>query len=223
MDQLVILLIFAAFAGLKWLVENAHRFKKQEPPSTQTEQQEEAPLRRQPLPERGDSEEEKMRRFMEALGLPTDGSAAPPPARRAPAPPPVAPVAPAPPPPVEPEVIVKERRFPQAPPPPPIPRAPEPVFRREPEPPPIVTRPVIPPPPVPTPRAQWMEPSVAVAPMEALVPEMPAPRPSAYRIEDRKALPLELQELHQRLRSVKALREAYILREILGPPKALRE
>jgi len=82
MDQLIVLVVVGALALAKWLFENAGKFQGGEsddnppnpaqPPRPLRPDSEAAP--------RSESEEERMRRFMEALGLPQ--SSVPPPVRK---------------------------------------------------------------------------------------------------------------------------------------------
>lgn len=81
MEQLIFLVVVGALALGKWLLENAGSFQKDESNDIP-----EAPRRRPapPRPSRQETDEEKMRRFMEALGLPAETP--PPPVRQAPRP-----------------------------------------------------------------------------------------------------------------------------------------
>ena len=182
-------LIFLVLAGLalifKWLTRNASGdAEKPEPPSPN----EGTPPR--PPPQ---SEEERIRRFLEALGAP--------PGTR-------------PPPPVRPRRVVT----PVAPP------AQRPRAKRnwvQPLP-PLVTTPkdLGPPPPTTTsfePAAVEVAPSVTVAPPPPVIlPPVPTPRATApSRVTPR-------QPLSTLLRSRASVRQAVILREVLGPPRGLQ-
>jgi len=82
MDNLIFLLVFAAIAGLQWffkrMQENAQRVQQER---QQERRVEAAPQRRAtPPPVQMESEEEvRMRKFLEALGLPSEPAAPPPP------------------------------------------------------------------------------------------------------------------------------------------------
>jgi len=87
MDQLVVILVVGAVALGKWLLENAGKLKGDDADSSQDiptdSERRVTPVPRRPNLESAssqESEEEKMRRFMEALGLP-QGSV-PPPSRK---------------------------------------------------------------------------------------------------------------------------------------------
>lgn len=78
MDQLIPVLIFAALAFGKWLFDRAQESGGGEPgemppPASRPQQRINRPRSSTGLPE-GESEEEKMRRFMEALGLPPESA-----------------------------------------------------------------------------------------------------------------------------------------------------
>ncbi|MEI8233091.1 MAG: hypothetical protein WCH57_00220 [Verrucomicrobiota bacterium] len=81
MDQLIVVLIVGALALVKWLVENGGKFQ-----SGGDAGEDAPPAPRRPLgtpaepSTHAETDEEKMRRFMEALGLPANG--VPPPAQR---------------------------------------------------------------------------------------------------------------------------------------------
>ena len=84
MDQLILLVVVGVIALVKWFVENAG---KNAPDATRPTASRDPVAPRTSRPAIGDAsrtetEEERMRRFMEALGLPSD--AVPPPARKPP-------------------------------------------------------------------------------------------------------------------------------------------
>jgi hypothetical protein len=184
-------LIFLVLAGLalifKWLTSHGSGdSEKPESPSPN----EQAPPPRQPA----QSDEERIRRFLEALGAP--------PGTR-------------PPPPVRPRRVVT----PAAPP------AQRPRAKRswvQPLP-PLVTTPkdLGPPPPTTTP----FEPIVAeVAPPIAVAPPLPvivpSPPPMPRASAPLRAMPR--QSLGTLLRKRSSVRQAIILREVLGPPRGLQ-
>ncbi len=251
-ENLIGLLVIGAIALGNWLLE---RYRNQQ----QSGDSSPDPLRKEKRWEsppsgsgKGNPEEEKIKRFFEALGLPPDGeSPVPPssgngPAKRAP---------------------VKQRV------PTPTPAQPAPMAKREtalPQPPRrtvVQTRPVIP-----------AAPAIPAAPLRPQPVSQPEPRPSSFPIQpdeepvaafsggaaqQRDAMAtgrvsaaslegqvaalrrtaaqgaspvtkgayalrenevwLDRDALRRRLSDVKAVREAYVLREILGPPKALQE
>ncbi len=185
-------LIFLVLAGLalifKWLTSHGSGdSEKPEPPSPN----EQAPPPRPPP----QSEEERIRRFLEALGAP--------PGTR-------------PPPPVRPRRVVT----------PATPPAQRPKAKRswvQPLP-PLVTTPkdLGPPPPTTTPFepvAVEVAPSMTVAPPPPIIlPSAPAPMPRATAPS--RVMPR--QSLGTLLRSRASVRQAIILREVLGPPRGLQ-
>lgn len=182
-------LIFLVLAGIalvfKWLTKMAAGGADDEPkPSAPNEQR--RPV--SPL-----SEQERVRRFLEALGAPpgTEG------------PPPVRPRSAAPPPPV---VTQTPRRLRQR-------KWAQPL-------PPLVTSPL--PPPVVTEIPEPVPPPVIVAPPPPpLVVPIPKPRPLA-RAPIAVPLPAASPSLMQTLRTRGTVRQAIILKEILGPPRGLQ-
>jgi hypothetical protein len=185
-------LIFLVLGGLalifKWLTRQASDdSKKPEPPSPN----EQAPPLRQPQ-----SDEERVRRFLEALGAP--------PGTR-------------PPPPVRPRRVVK----PAAAPPGQRPRT-----RRswaQPLPPLVTTPEDLGLPPLPTtpfePVVAEAAPPIPVAPSPPVsVPVAPPPLPGATALS--RAMPRR--SLGTLLRKRGSVRQAIILREILGPPRGLQ-
>ncbi len=173
---LILALLAAAFKGLTAL---ASKSAKNPPPP----QPNEPPVRQPPQ-----SEAERVRRFLEALGAPP-GTEPPPPVRPRPA---------APRPSNRPEPA---RRRPAArpweQPLPPLTTAPP--FLREPAPPPVLSAPPPPPPVVALPR-----------PTPLAAPPVSAPRPAAGA-----------SSLGEMLRRRESVRQAILLREILGPPRGL--
>ncbi len=163
---------------------------------------------------RGDSEEERVRRFLEALGIPADSEEA----KRATTPPPIR---------------RQQRREPPARPEQPKPKSTTSGFprRQAPPPPPIPTRAEEPPPLVQT--TTEIVPAVHVRTLEvkkADLPETFQTITSAVTIVpvEAAAVPTgggtrpEGELWREALRSPQALRSAIILQEILGPPRSLQ-
>ena len=227
MDQLVVILIVGAVAFVKWLVENAGKSAGSAGDDTPDYPAERpAPRRRiqtppgdaaNPTP-RTESDEEKMRRFMEALGLPSNGVPPPQPQRPAPRrssePRSVAPPAPRP---------IIRRAGPQRP------AAPVPQSQPQPAPQPArrsIAAPLDiggPLPEIPKSRpmsesAPDIEVSTVVAQAAANAGSKPTPRlAAAYSTTAAGAA-----DLREQLRDPAALRRAILLREILGEPKGLQ-
>jgi hypothetical protein len=187
MNDTVIFLVLAGIAVIfKWLSQGSGDAKKPSPPSPNK------PIQRAP-PE---SEEERVRRFLEALGVPT-GS---------------------PPPPLVRPRTITPRPVAGGPPPKKIKRSwAQPL-------PPLVTTPeeVLPPPVVPEPVFVEMPP----APVAAL----PSPPPAEVSLPSSSKRPIAKPKLARAfpgsslgsiLRSREQIRQAIILREVLGPPKGL--
>ena len=200
MSDLVIFLVLAGVALLVKLVGNAHESQgtDSETPAAPNEKARSLPPLRAPA----ESEQERVRRFLEALGVP-EGSAPPPPVRPRPAAPRrvITPVQ-------KQEQVPKAKRS-WAQPLPPLVSTPEDVT----EPPPLVMVPV--PEPEPEPLASpLLEPVAPLTP--ALLPvarrSPPSPRPVTSK-------PLSLGEM---LRTSGSARQAMVLREVLGPPRALQ-
>lgn len=153
---------------------------------------------------KGDSEEERMRRFLEALGIPAEGAE-----ERRPTPPPLRPA---------------QRREPSVKSAPPI-TASSPPPRRVP---PVSQR------PAPAPAPQVELPKVEVQLPALRTPETPEFQTATSQIS---AIPRESAHAHaatgqhetssrelwrEALQSPEGLRSAFILREILGPPRGLQ-
>ena len=221
MDQLILLVVVAVVAFVKWFLENAGKNASDEPQSP-------APRSLRPDPgdaaSRTESEEERMRRFMEALGLPP--TSVPPPARK----PPVARPTP-----MSARPVAK-----------PLPR-PQPEIRHLGRPLPSSApahRPDIAPPleaggPLPTlpktasvgeiapsmevtsiPQMRFAEPEQAVQSAAAAV-SASANAPSRSSSQA-KQVPGAQAALREQLREPDSLRKAILLREILGAPKGLQ-
>ncbi|MEO6873051.1 MAG: hypothetical protein ABI233_12650 [Chthoniobacterales bacterium] len=193
MNEFVVFLILAGIAlAFKWL--GSVRQSETPPenrPAAPNDTARSTPTIRPPA----ESEEERVRRFLEALGAPP-GSAPPPPVRSRPAPPrPVVSTRPQTPPNVK-------RSWAQ--PLPPLVTMPEvqkaPIF-----PPPASAPLVTPPPLVP----------VAPPPARRIIPLV---RPAAFPPAPRRVA-VSLGEL---LRSADSARQAIVLREVLGPPRGLQ-
>lgn len=162
--------------------------------------------RSRPRPTPTESEEERMRRFMEAVGLPP-GSTPPPPIRprtTAASPPPLLPVKPPG------ATIYDPGRLRRAPSPPPA--RTQTVTRSIPRttPPPVVMP--------PAPMVAQMPPISQVAAIPGARPVSPVPPPATGAPAKPVAIPAS--QLLLRLRDPAAIREAVILREVLGPPRA---
>ena len=222
MDQLIVLVVVGALALAKWLFENAGRFQGSDEP-------EDVPQRPQPRPNARprnlahpeESDEEKMRRFMEALGLPPESAPPSPPVRK--------PVAP-------PSAEAKLRRL----------RSPvEPAkAAATPAPTPQPVRPHIAPtldtggplPEIPKtasvsetapasevmsiPRMIFVEPERLIERPQTRA-ESPSARRSTFAPKQRQAVGAT-GALRDQLRTPAALRNAILLREILGAPKGLQ-
>jgi len=175
-------LIFLVLAGLalifKWLTsQGSSDAEKPEPPPPNEA------ARRPP----SETEEERVRRFLEALGMP-QGTQPPPPVQRR-------------------RVIA------------PAPRpAEKPKVRRswvQPLPPVVTTPPEILPPPLPSEPA----PEVVVRRPEVIVPP---PSPVSLMPKPVPRRPAPVRSLGAMLRSRASIRQAIILREVLGPPRGLQ-
>jgi hypothetical protein len=205
MEQLIALLIFGAVAFLKWLADRPQQERDQDSQPSQ-------PVFR-PAPQRprqqpaAESEEERVRKFMEALGLP---AGAPPP-QSLPRRPPQQPKRPGPAPrqtsPVAPRQIRPQNRPANPPLTPPAREEVRPsVFQESPAP-------------------QYAAPQYEVA-MSA-EPQAPAPAPvSPSTAPAPQALPSARSRPESLavslLKQPESLRTAFILREILGQPRSLQ-
>lgn len=209
MEPFVILLIMAAISFFNWLIKRMQ--ENAEAKERDGQSKGEAPTtgkrRGTGLPKK--SEEERLREFMEALGVPKEKL--PQPRRQEPPPiprqtPPTA-------------MPKKEARTP-----PPMPArrqaAPSPLMRTERKP---VTQPA---PGVEIPSPQPVPPVTAAAessPAPPVLTPSPAAR-DAYRLSAsrERAGSVPAVELGNSLRTREGFRAAVLLREILGPPKSLR-
>lgn len=227
--DLGLILLVGLFALGKWLVENAGKSGS----AKNTETADPPPRRMsRPVPSAAQSDEERVRRFMEALGLPADG--APPPKVAPPLPSEAAPVSPP-----DPWRMAVERAEPARQGPPPTPAQRPPMRGRAAREPRSERKRIAP----------AMEP---VAPMQAIgkaaamsqtasqmevqsIPDIDFGSPveqaeaavdAAGREECRPSGPAKppaaCASVRTQLREPTMLRKALILREILGPPKALQ-
>jgi len=181
------------------------------------------PRPRSPGPRGTEDEEERMRRFMEAVGLPPN-SVPPPQVRPRPAVNP-APLLPVNPPPVHPLAGDIRRARPAIPPAPPVPSAPlpRPAYRHVSS----IPQKAISLPQQPVAPIQAVAPiqpaEPVIAPLQASMSTAPLGTPSVQTEITTRALRTDAQGapfLLGRLRTRSAIREAIILREVLGPPKA---
>ncbi|MBA3608034.1 MAG: hypothetical protein H0W43_05920 [Chthoniobacterales bacterium] len=198
MNDTLIFFILAALALIfKWLTSKAEnsQAEKEKRAAESGEPNEQAPPTLRPAPQ---SEEERVRRFLEALGMP-QGTQPPPPVRQRRV---VTPSAPQTPPAQRPKV---KRSWAQ--PLPPLVTMPEDL-----RPPPLQTAP----PPLPT--MVHVEPPLAE--IEDSLPP-PAPVLPALRIPALQK-PAPVMSLGAMLRSPASVRRAIVLREVLGPPRGLQ-
>lgn len=195
-DTLIFFILAALALVFKWLTSKAEssQAKKEQQEEESAQPNEQAPPALRPAPQ---SEEERVRRFLEALGMPQGTQ---------------------PPPPVRPRRVVTPS-VPQTPP------AQKPKVKRswvQPLP-PLVTRPEdmgLPPlesAPPPLPAVVHLEPPLPVfeEPSPPPAPVLPALRIPAPR-------PASVLSLGAMLRSPASVRRAIILREVLGPPRGLQ-
>ena len=188
MNDTVIFLVLAGIALIfKWLANRGSGdAEKPNPPPSPNE-----PIRRAPP----QSEEERVRRFLEALGVPP-GSQAPPPVRPRTVMP--RPVAGSPPKKIKPSWA-------------------QPL-------PPLVTTPAdVLPPPLPPKSVLVVE--APPAPADVLPPplsaELKPPRHRSEAVKPKPARALPVNSLGPILRSRESIRQAIILREVIGPPRGL--
>lgn len=196
--QVIVILVVAVLGFLNWLGNKLKEASQPTPPSV--------PRTTADTPRRevaADSEEERMRRFMEALGLPSGET-----------PIPRSPIRPTP--------------------------APRPVVVTAPPPLPAVPRPRVNPPP-PEPRSFDELPAPSLPAAQISVPELVTPEVHEYQTvssrvsatHGREAATLVLAQavspgaplrdfIRASLASPRQLRSAFVLREVLGPPVALR-
>ncbi len=233
MDQLIFVAILGALALGKWLLERAGNPEDDSVSRRpDADQGVDTPDHRQAIPRRADSEEERMRRFMEALGIPAGEAPPPPPPARS-AERQAQPSTPSP----RPEPSPGRRIRPQKNPMGggnPWDFKPQPVRPKRPSQPapPVESRPVFTAPqpePLLEPLPESLPPSFAastvlasspeISSMETVAPQMEiTPLASVGKTSD---VQPGVSTLLPKLRNRNALREALVLREILGPPKAL--
>ena len=203
MEQLIIILIFAAIAVTNQLLKKSRQGNI--PPPDDDWQPPVRPPSSRPVARQEETEEERMRRFMEALGVPANS---PPPrkiVRPSQGPPPIQPHRP-----VQPSVVITRKtiRTPQVPPiavAPPMPARQEPVTVV-----PLSSEPV----------SAFPE-SVPIA-VETPVGESPAVLPQrAPAAGDASALNLPA-TVRAMLANRDSIRSAILLREILDPPRGLQ-
>jgi hypothetical protein len=182
---IIILILVAAF--LQWLYQKSQASKEERPTETEPDRTDQTISR----PEPG-GEEERIRRFLEALGQPTTS---PPPPKVAPKPA------------SRPRAVLPEA-FPRLPPlttvPPPLP-------------PPIVEIPRALPPKI---EQRVFQPTIAKESIFE-VHDLAAPAPENLSPESRRAA-ARAQTLIPDLTSPRSLRSAIVLREIFGPPRGLQ-
>jgi len=218
-EQVVILIIVAAFSIGKWVLDNVTKPAQENRPKEREKRspfgpQERATPRSGPQASPADEEAERVRRFMEALGLPP-GEVPPAPIRKKP-------VSQHPKPVRQEGVPVRPMVAPARPGPAPRPSVPtlsRPVLPEVSAP---FAQPEMPPASYQAPAPAPLEPSLPMAAALAPAPpsplESPAPNPRPYQV--RTAHPAH-SALRKALRQRSGLREALILSEVLGPPKAL--
>ena len=204
----VFFLVLVAIVGLiRWILQAAESKRNQEAAKRAAQQpQANAPIERAPA----QSEEERIRRFMEALGVPT----APPPPKKEPR-----------------RVTPKVARRTIAP-VDPFPKPQTPMWTPEPvivvTPPPVASSPpAVPssPPPVPASVAtapQSTAPVYEVQVVAGRAEEIPAPPPTDSAALVRQKIVAAPVTWVSRLASAQGARDAIILREIFGPPRSMQ-
>ncbi len=219
MEQIIFLALIAVVGLLRWLAQAAEEKKNKEAAKRTAPKKPNAPVERAPA----ESEEERIRRFMEALGVPTASAPPQTPPREVKPPPPqkrpepkrkYLPVDPFPVPPTS------------VPQPPVISTPPPPVVIPPPEPPPRVTRtpaaPVITPPAPPPP--QRTSAAFEVAEIEWQSDETPQPSSStsADPLVKQAVVEVPQRTWASRLAQPESLRDAIVLREIFGGPRSMQ-
>jgi hypothetical protein len=217
--ETIVVIVALVISAVKWLKDQVTEASSQTPPAPKAPAQEES-IRPRAVP-RGTSEEERMRKFMEALGLPPD-AARPIPAHEAPT---LRPAAEKPAPARQPELrpvppIITQPTFPRRganrplkPPPIPAPAQERSLDEAE-----APTKPVeqIHLGPLQTaelPTFQTASSVVSAIPFESLAME------NAGHVVPESSVAAEARAL---VRSPRAIRSAVLLREILGPPRGLQ-
>jgi hypothetical protein len=186
MEQLLFLLLVGAIALVKWFVERQAGGVTADPQAPEPRPRRSAPVNPQ------DAETERVRKFMEALGMPAENVPPPPIRRRAAG---------------EGRPVV-HRRGPQ--------QVPPPILRKAA--PPLVPPPIYVPaepelPPAPVTQQEPAEPAPAV---ERPLPPERAPEIATVRTA------VGMAELRELLTSPAGLSAAFVVREILGPPRGLQ-
>ncbi|HEX8294987.1 MAG TPA: hypothetical protein VF593_01700 [Chthoniobacteraceae bacterium] len=210
--QLIFVALAAAFAFISWLSGKLNRGS-----TTPPEASERTAPGQTLRPPPANSEEERMRRFLEALGLPADPTSVP----AKPATPP------------RPRPAHQQRPVPPIIAAPPLPQWPRPKNRPAPEvhqaPPLSFPRPATPEKtPAPVRAGEQIEPEPT--PAKSVPAELPQPRifqptttfPGAREEQEKRTGPTLAETLRLALSSPQQLRSAFILAEILGPPPGLR-
>src|SRR4051812_48523143 len=183
-----LILIFAAIGFVRWLTQKANDSNDVSRPP--------APPPADPIPRSNpQTEEERIRRFLDALGQPRGAQPPPPVARRTTVPRPVAQVPP----------LVRSPLPPLKTVPPPLPSGFEPIQR--------------PPPMAEEAKPQFLAPRPATEPRFEIRPL--GESEDQPRRADKVARP-DLSSFAGRLKTAQSLRDAIVLREILGPPRSLQ-
>ena len=199
--QLVFLVIMAVFGVINWLSGKLNSGEPKTPPRPAPPGSEPStPRRANP-----ESEEERMRRFLEALGLPADSK---------PAPKPHAPPRPVPPIVAQPTAQRRPHRPATPPPLAPQPRRPRSLDEL----------------PAPVSRVEQIALAELVTPavpefdtLSSKVSALPADFPATHDEATRSSGPTIGETLQAALASPRQLRSAFILSEIFGPPPGLRQ
>lgn len=214
-------ILFPAIVFIFVMISKLVSATRQDPDDTPSTRAGNRPPRPRPARPPGESEEERYRRFMDAVGLPA-GTPPPSPVQ------PRTPAVPAPLLPVQPPTTIgptvapgRLRRVDPGAPVSPLPTRPQTVLRRVP---PITapTRPAAPA-PAPAPAASYFETVTPLDPPAPLPPQQPSgARPPGAQPAPAAQLSRATGAMLKRLRDPASIREAIILREVLGPPKALQ-
>ncbi|HVF70428.1 MAG TPA: hypothetical protein VM940_02365 [Chthoniobacterales bacterium] len=183
-DHPAVLILIALVGLVRWLVQKAREGQQNVPPPPPT-----APIQRGG---EANTEEERIRRFLEALGQPKGT----PPPKVAPRPRPARP-----------------QVFPS--PLPPLTTAPPPLPKSV-----TAARPPPPPPPLPATEPRFTPATAPGATFE--IEEIAKPDASGPADETRRPLPAAAGQLKARFGSIQNVRDAIVLREIFGPPRSLQ-
>jgi hypothetical protein len=200
-ENVVFIIIFLIVGLFQWIAQEAAKRKKGQRPSDATKPSRPTPVARE------ETDTERIRRFLEALGQPPDAK-----------PPSPAQTRPAAPRPATPRTITPRQR-PLAAPFPPLTTVPPDLPSPAPEPPPVPQMqpaPVVAIPPPSAPTAPPAPPALPIAGQEiARTTAAVVAFPEAQTLA---AIP----EVFALLKSASGLREAIVLREIFGPPRSLQ-